>query len=120
MVDGGVELRIGVLPLAIQILSAQRAAMAGAGKETAEERKHRGSVEESRATRKILPHMIWPERVQSERRTRAPCKASLRQRTHEAAHVRLGGVPHSLSVDHAVGVQHGHDLEDVGLPQARC
>lgn len=31
VVDGGVELSIGVLPLAIQILSAQRAAMAGAG-----------------------------------------------------------------------------------------
>lgn len=26
---------------------------------------------------------------------------------------------HSLSVDHAVGVQHGDDLEDVGLSQAR-
>lgn len=44
MVDGGVELRVGVLPLAIQVLSAQRAAVAGAGgRETAaEERKHRG------------------------------------------------------------------------------
>lgn len=31
-----------------------------------------------------------------------------------------GGASHSLSVDHAVWVQHGYDLEDVGLPQARC
>lgn len=32
MVDGGVELRIGVLPLAIQILSTQRATMTGGRK----------------------------------------------------------------------------------------
>lgn len=38
--------------------------------------------------------------------SRAPCRP------------RLGAVPHSLSVDDSVGVEHGHDLEDVGLPQA--
>lgn len=36
MVDGGVELRTGVLPLAIQILSTQRTTMTTAEKETAE------------------------------------------------------------------------------------
>lgn len=41
MVDGGVELRIGVLPLAVQILSAQRTAMAGAGRR----RQRTGSTE---------------------------------------------------------------------------
>lgn len=37
MVDGGMELWVGVLPLAVQVLSAQRAAMAREGKETVEE-----------------------------------------------------------------------------------
>lgn len=37
MVDGGMELRIGVLPLAIQILSSQRATMAAAETKMSEE-----------------------------------------------------------------------------------
>lgn len=41
VVDGGVELGIGVLPLAIQILSTQRTAMAGAGRR----RQRTGSTE---------------------------------------------------------------------------
>lgn len=44
--------------------------------------------------------------------------APRQQRSPEAAASEES--PHSLSVDDSVGVEHGHDLEDVGLPQAGC
>lgn len=59
MVDGGVKLRIGTLPLAIQILSAQRTTMTTAEKEMEEKGREKDTVWNRATAREILQDEVW-------------------------------------------------------------
>ena len=102
--DGGVELKIGALPLAIQILSAQRTAMA---------------TEWIRRERRILHDkivcVVTVAQVQLQPVYDSIWKLWMSDDIFPFLHYF-----HLLSIYNSIRVEHGDYLEDVGLPQAGC